>query len=106
MAGAILVNDIDGVSMSGVEFDHIAEAIREPLKKLNQRAMENTYRSLDEEGMEFISLEHLDGDAFKNFFDAASGAYEREKKERPDSPFKNAWSELLRLLLADPRLGR
>lgn len=106
MAGAILINEVDGVSMSGVEFGHITQAIRSLLQRQSPDILEEVYRPLDEGGMEFVSLKALDRKAFAVFFEAARRAYGVEQSENPDSPFKGAWREFLERLLADSRFGK
>jgi len=106
MAGAFLINQINGISMSGVEFTHITEAIRDLLKNQSQESLEAAYRPMDEGGMDFVSLKALDRKQFAAFYDAACKAYGNEQRKSLDSPFKISWQNLLDCLATDPRLEK
>lgn len=67
MTGAFLIIQTNGMSMSGVEFTHIVEALRRSLKDQSQESLEAAYRSMDESGMDFVSLESLDRNGSRHF---------------------------------------
>jgi hypothetical protein len=103
MAGTILINDKVGIAMSGVQFDHLVEAIRPYLREKSSTLVDEVYNPLDEGGMDFIFVESLNADEFKLFCDATSSAFDAEVKANPRTEFQNVWNEVLRNLTSDPR---
>lgn len=103
MAGAILIGEKTGVSMSGVEFDHLVEAIRPFFATNSSAIVDEVYSPVDEGGMDFISVQSLSPDAFNSFRSAVLAAFKDELKRNPNSQFQNVWNEVLTKLDSDPR---
>lgn len=93
------------MSMSGMAFIHIAEAIRSFLRIEDIGTLRDIYRPLDEGGLDFISLDFLEKNDFESFFYAAHMAFDEEQRQYPESQFKQVWNELFERLSADPRFG-
>ncbi|GGY53678.1 hypothetical protein [Pseudoduganella albidiflava] len=106
MAGAILVTEKNGVSLSSIDFDYIIEKIRPNFNDSEKDVREEIYSPVDDGGMSFISLVEQCAERFNAFVRAASIAYENEIKEQPFSARRNSWDELLTALRSDPRYGK
>jgi hypothetical protein len=89
--------------MSGLAFDHFAEAIRSCLQRLDQALMREVFGPCDEGGMSFVSVESLDAESFNRFAAAASDAFAAEQQANRGSVYWDIWRELLRVLEEDPR---
>lgn len=103
MAGEILLAENKGVSFNSLDFDHIIEKIRPNFRAGEDLVRDEIYSPVDDGGMSFISLKEQGADGFNAFFRAASIAYESEIGERPLSPHKSSWDELMMTLRDDPR---
>ncbi|GFE80219.1 hypothetical protein GCM10011487_22190 [Steroidobacter agaridevorans] len=103
MAGAILLREGRGVSMSGLAFDHILDAIRPIVESHNAALARRVWEPVDEGCMDFISFEDLNSDEFGVFYESVRDAYARELDVNPDAPFKPIWKELIEMLSADAR---
>lgn len=103
MAGAIIVSESAGVSLNGLEFAHIIDAIRPILSVHDNSLVNQIWEPVDEGGMDFISVESLNVAGYQAFYESAREANARELQTNPASPFKRAWGELLETLSADPR---
>lgn len=103
MAGAIIIADKRGVSMSGLAFQHIIGAIRPIIRARDEPLAEQIWEPIDEGGMDFVSLEFLDRDSYRVFCESVRDASERDLKANPDSVFRSTWGELLDSLSTDPR---
>ena len=103
MAGTILINDTISVAMSGVEFEHVVEAIRPFLSAKNSAIVDEAYNPLDEGGMDFISVETLNIEDFNVFCDAALSAFGDEMTKNSITEFQSVWNEVLSNLNSDPR---
>jgi hypothetical protein len=99
MAGAIVIAEGKALSMSGVDFEYLVEAIRGAFLDDEENFRTEIYRPLDEGGMDFISLRKQDKSGFNAFFRATQGA--SSKVSGVDR--KCLWDELITMLKSDPR---
>jgi hypothetical protein len=67
MAGAVIVSEDSGVSMSSVIFDHIIEKIRDEFSDEEAVQLLPVFYPYDEEGMMFISLKGANVTDFNAF---------------------------------------
>lgn len=103
IAGAILISDSDGISLSSSDFDYIIEKIRDNFNDDEAGLREEIYGPVDDEGFSFISLSGHAHDGFNAFVRAAFIAYENEIKAQPLSARRRLWDELMMALRSDPR---
>lgn len=103
MAGAILVADKKGVSLSSVDFDYILEKTRTFFRDTEAAVRDEIFCPIDEGGMSFISMKDQGGEGFKAFLRATTLAFEQENKESPRSVHRAAWESLVQALQSDAR---
>ena len=103
MAGAILISDGVGVSMSSVAFDHILEETRKKFAESEAGTIENIYRPYDHEGMMFIDLENISQAEFNLFCRATELARAEDLALNLSSSPQVDWNELCEELAKDVR---
>jgi hypothetical protein len=99
MAGAFVIAEGKALSMSGVDFEYLVQAIRGAFLDDEEKIKTEIYRPLDEGGMDFISLREQDNSCFKVFFRATERAFCKASGVNR----KCLWDELITLLKSDPR---
>ena len=89
--------------MSGLAFDHILAAIRPIVGSHDVGLVKQIWEPVDEGGMDFISVKHLNREEYDLFYRSVRDAYARELEGNPDAPLKPVWEELIDMLAADAR---
>jgi hypothetical protein len=102
MAGAVIVSEESGVSISSVIFDHIVEKIRDEFSDAEAVQLLPVFYPYDEEGMMFISLKGASVAEFNAFVGAAGRAKEKDLASNSQAPIE-AWAELHETLQNDLR---
>jgi hypothetical protein len=105
MGGSILVSKGLGFATSTVNFDYLTERIRIELMSICPSVAIAAYEPVDEGEMPFISLEALDGKAYRCFVEATKIA-EGKASSNPSFHERSVlWRQLLELLHKDARLS-
>ena len=105
MAGAVLISDGVGVSMSSVAFDHILEETKKRFTESEKGIVENIYRPYDHEGMMFIDLQDISQNEFNLFCRATELARAEDLSRNLNSSPQVDWNELCEKLAKDVRYG-
>ena len=93
MAGAILIDKNNGISINSFGFSLITEETREELCKINKELLFHIYSSIDEECMAFIRLYDLNYNDLNQFYMATKAAYKNwSEKNGEKLPI---WEEML-----------
>ena len=102
MAGAFLISENVGVSMSSVAFDHIIEKVRGEFSNDEFIQLMCAFLPYDEEGMMFVDLRGVSDCEFDTFYRATMRAMPKDISQNKFSP-TNEWGELHQKLSSDQR---
>ena len=105
MAGSILISKDLIVSSGGLVFDYLVERVRRSFKPSDFDCMQEIYKSLDDQGMDFIALVDVDRSCFMTFSSSVDAAIESARLDGSYDKYKGWWDELSLKLRSDSRWG-